>query len=262
MSLKMYQVDAFSNQLFGGNPAAVLVLHKWLSDEVMQSIASENNLSETAFLVPSSNGWDLRWFTPTVEVDFCGHATLAAAHILLTEYKEDGILKFSTRVGDLTVTARDGSYLLNLPSVCPEVLDELPVAIASLFSGCAKSFFKNFENYFVELEGEEQILSHKPNLTAMAELGHLGVVITAASEKYDFVSRYFAPGAGISEDPVTGSIHATLVPFWAKKLNKNDLTAFQASPRGGILTCQLQNDRVLIEGSAITYMKGEIYLPS
>lgn len=261
MMLKMFQVDAFSETVFGGNPAAVLLLEDWLPDQLMQSIANENNLAETAFVKPSGDHWALRWFTPTVEVNFCGHATLATAHILITEYDVPSPLCFSTRVGDLKVQALGNEYLLDLPCIEPEHLTQLPDSIAPLFRDNAVSHFKNFENVFIQLATERDVRAYQPDLNTLAQLGQVGVVITAAGETYDFVSRYFAPGAGIPEDPVTGSIHATLVPYWAERLGKTRLSAFQASPRGGILQCELQEHRVLIKGKAATFMKAEIYLP-
>lgn len=258
---KMFQVDAFSERVFGGNPAAVLVLDDWLPDSLMQAIAAENNLAETAFVKPAKAGWDLRWFTPTLEVDFCGHATLAAAHILVTEYSIAGTLSFSARVGQLKVDVLENGYLLDLPCIPPETLSQLPAAIAPLFRDLAVCHFRSFENIFVVLAGEEAIRGYQPDLNKLAELGPVGVVITAEGKDYDFVSRYFAPGAGIPEDPVTGSIHATLVPFWAARLGKTQLSAYQASVRGGHLVCELKENRVTIEGQAVTFMKAEITLP-
>lgn len=261
MYQKMFQVDAFSDRVFGGNPAAVLVLEDWLPDDVMQAIAAENNLAETAFLIQAEKSWNLRWFTPTVEVDFCGHATLAAAHILITEYGEAGPLAFSARVGQLNVEVIENGYLLDLPCVAPETLSQLPVNIKPLFTDLALSHFRNFENIFVELPDETAVRSYIPQLGVLAELGPVGLVITAKGDEYDFVSRYFAPGAGIPEDPVTGSIHATLVPFWSARLNKVKLSAYQASARGGHLLCELKENRVTIEGKAVTFMKAKINLP-
>lgn len=261
---KMFQVDSFSDQIFGGNPAAVLILDDWLPDNLMQSIAAENNLAETAFAKPSNDGWDLRWFTPTVEVDFCGHATLAAAHILVTEYGVSGPLSFFTPVGHLKVEVKDDGYLLNLPCIPPEEMTNLPEIISPIFNGQAIFWFRNFENIFVVLDGEDAVRAYRPDLHVLSELGSVGVVVTGqgVNSQYDFVSRYFAPGSGIPEDPVTGSIHATLVPFWAKKLGKNKLSAYQASRRGGHLICELEEERVLIEGKAVTFMKAEICIPT
>jgi len=264
MFLKMFQVDAFSDRVFGGNPAAVLVLGDWLSDNLMQSIAAENNLAETAFVKRAGDSWDLRWFTPTVEVDFCGHATLATAHVLVTEYGITGPLSFSARVGQLKVEVREDGYLLDLPCIPPEEMTQLPEIISPVFNGQAQYWFRNFENIFVVLSGEDAVRACQPDLHILAGLGPVGVVVTGQStgSQYDFVSRYFAPGAGIPEDPVTGSIHATLVPYWAEKLGKNKLSAWQASLRGGHLLCELKEDRVVIEGKAVTFMKADICIPA
>ena len=257
----MFQVDAFSNQIFKGNPAAVLILDNWLPDPTMQAIAEENNLSETAFACPNKNSWDLRWFTPTHEVEFCGHATLATAHILVTEYNTNGQMVFKTRVGQLRVTPKNESYQLDIPSFPPEQLGQFPAEIADIFGGIPAKPFRNFENIFAEFPDEKSVREFIPDLHKIALLGHNGLVITAAGENCDFVSRYFAPGAGIPEDPVTGSTHATLVPFWATKFEKAHLLAYQVSKRGGILECELSGDRVLITGNASTYMKATLHLP-
>ncbi|MDQ0329417.1 MULTISPECIES: PhzF family phenazine biosynthesis protein [Phyllobacteriaceae] len=256
----MFQVDAFSDRIFGGNPAAVLVLDDWLADAVMQSIAAENNLAETAFARPNGKGWDLRWFTPVHEVDFCGHATLATAHVLAAHLGVTGIMAFSTRVGELRVAPVEGGYQLDLPCFAPETLHELPATIAGPLEGVARAIFRNFENVFAELPDEAAVRAFVPDLPNIAKLGAQGLVITAKGQAHDFVSRYFAPGAGIPEDPVTGSIHATLVPHWADKLGKNRLSAFQASARGGHLLCELAGERVLITGKAVTFMEAEIHL--
>lgn len=262
MSLKMFQVDAFSDQVFSGNPAAVLILDDWLSDNLMQFIAAENNLAETAFARRTGQSWDLRWFTPMIEVDFCGHATLAAAHVLVTEYGVAGPLSFSTRVGHLKVEVTKDGYLLDLPCIPPEEMTHLPEIISPVFSELAVSWFRNFENIFVVMNGENAVRTYQPDMHALAGLGPVGVVVTGqgTNSQYDFVSRYFAPGAGIPEDPVTGSIHATLVPYWVEKLGKNKLSAWQASHRGGHLLCELKEGRVVIEGKAVTFMKADIFI--
>lgn len=256
----MFQVDAFSDRIFGGNPAAVLLVDDWLAESVMQSIAAENNLAETAFARPNGKGWDLRWFTPLHEVDFCGHATLATAHVLAVHHGVAGTMAFSTRVGELRVLPVDGGYQLDLPLFAPEPLHELPAAVAAPFETVSRAIFRNFENIFVELPDEAAVRAFVPDLANIAKLGVQGLVITARGKAHDFVSRYFAPGAGIPEDPVTGSIHATLVPYWAQKLGKRRLSAFQASARGGHLLCELAGERVLITGKAVTFMKAEIHL--
>lgn len=261
-ALRMYQVDAFTDRLFGGNPAAVLILDAWLSDDLMQAIASENNLAETAFACRTGDGWHLRWFTPTTEVDFCGHATLATAHVLAAHYGAEGEMAFETRVGTIRVSRSADGYVLDIPCFDPQPLVELPACIAPLFDRLDGSrFFRNFENIFVELADEASVRAFVPDLAQIAKLGPVGLVVTAKGTVYDFVARYFAPGAGIPEDPVTGSIHATLVPYWSGKLGKNRLHAYQASERGGELLCELKGDRVLLAGKAVTYMAADIYLP-
>jgi PhzF family phenazine biosynthesis protein len=257
----MYQVDAFADHVFGGNPAAVLVLDEWLTDAMMQNIAAENNLAETAFACANATGWDLRWFTPLHEVDFCGHATLATAHVLATECRIEGELVFATRVGELRVSRREDGYTLDIPSLPPRPIDDLPSALNTMFPYAGATPFRNFENIFVELSGERAVRDFVPDLATIATLHPLGLAVTGKGDRHDFVSRYFAPGAGIPEDPVTGSTHATLVPYWAKKLGKLSLSAFQCSRRGGHLGCELRGDRVLLTGRAATFMKAEIRLP-
>jgi PhzF family phenazine biosynthesis protein len=265
----MYQVDAFSDRVFGGNPAAVLILDRWLPDPVMQAIAAENNLAETAFACPNETGWSLRWFTPTVEVDFCGHGTLATAHVLASCYRARGSMAFSTRAGELRVSPAEDGYCLDIPCIAPQPLAELPESVRSLFTATGEikergkgrgQWFRTAKNIFVELADEMSVRTFVADFNQIAKLGSIGLAITAKGDTHDFVSRFFHPGEGIPEDPVTGSIHATLVPHWAKKLGKNTLSAFQASTRGGHLLCELAGDRVLIQGKAITFMKAEIYL--
>lgn len=258
----MYQVDAFAERAFQGNPAAVLILEDWLSDDVMRAIANENNLAETAFARPNGENWDLRWFTPVHEADFCGHATLATAHVLAAEHNVPGDMAFATRVGELRVSQREGAYQLELPCFPPQPLGgKLMHALQEIFPLGSVSSFRNFENLFVELVDEASVRSFVPDLLRIGTLHPLGLVITAPGRAHDFVSRYFVPGAGIPEDPVTGSTHATLVPYWSEKLGKTHLSAFQCSQRGGHLLCDLAGDRVLIAGRAKTFMKAEIYLP-
>jgi PhzF family phenazine biosynthesis protein len=263
--MRMYQVDAFTDQLFAGNPAAVLVLEKWLSDALMLAITQENNLAETAFVKCREDGtWDLRWFAPAHEVNFCGHATLAAAHILFTKLGASAEIVFHTLVGELRVTKEEHGYRLDLPRLSPEALERLPNEIADIFPAPPVSIFRNFENIFVDLGSSEAVRDFVPDLAAISKLGPIGVAITgvdADDAPADFVSRYFAPGAGIPEDPVTGSIHATLVPYWAAKLGRDRLMAFQASVRGGWLDCELTNERVLLSSNAVTFMETTIFLP-
>lgn len=264
--MQMFQVDAFTDQLFAGNPAAVLIVEDWLPDDLMQSIASENNLAETAFARPNPSAaklaqkacWDLRWFTPTHEVNFCGHASLATAHVLATEHGVHTDMQFETRVGTLHVRQSDTGYQLDVPAFPPERLEAFPTEIANVFGTTPALPFKNFENIFAELPNEHAVRNFVPDLHTIAQLGTTGLVITARGSEHDFVSRYFVPGAGIPEDPVTGSIHATLVPYWADKLGKTHMRAFQASVRGGLLLCELAGDRVLISGHAVTFMEARL----
>lgn len=263
--MRMYQVDAFTEQLFAGNPAAVLVLEDWLSDDLMLAIAQENNLAETAFVKPRQDGaWDLRWFAPAHEVDFCGHATLATAYILFTKQGADSDLIFHTRVGELRVSKGARGYRLDIPRLAPEAIESLPHEIADIFSVPPVGMFRNFENIFVDLGSADGVRKFVPDLTAISRLGSVGLVVTgvdAGNSPADFVSRYFAPGAGFPEDAVTGSIHATLVPCWAAKLGRDRLTGFQASARGGWLDCELTGERVLLSGNAVTFMEAAIFIP-
>ena len=258
---KMYQVDAFTDRLFAGNPAAVLVLDEPLDAELMQAIAGENNLSETAFAVRQADGFQLRWFTPTHEAQFCGHATLATAHVLMAELEEPGPLSFHTQVGVLNVDREEAGYALSLPNYPPEPFGSSPDWLEPLFGAGAVEAFRNFENMFVVLASEEEVLAFQPDMAALAGTYGIDLCVTAPGNSADFVSRYFAPGAGIPEDPVTGSTHATLVPYWTAKLGKSRLTARQCSARGGDLMCELTGDRVILFGDAVTYLRGEISLP-
>ncbi|MBK4216669.1 PhzF family phenazine biosynthesis protein [Paracoccus caeni] len=263
--MRMYQVDAFTDRLFKGNPAAVLILQDWLPDELMLAIAQENNLAETAFAKVQPDGsWALRWFTPAYEVDFCGHATLATAHILFTTTDAVSPIIFHTRVGELGVSRSEGGYHLDLPRLSPEALDALPEDIIGLFTHPPVHIFRNFENLFADLGSAEAVIQFVPDFAVIGRLGPIGLVITGQEghgAKADFVSRYFAPGAGIPEDPVTGSIHATLVPYWAARLGRPKLVAYQASARGGWLDCELTDDRVVLGGHAVTFMEATISLP-
>ena len=262
---EMFQVDAFADRLFTGNPAAVLILDDWLPDATLLAIAMENNLAETAFARPRGAGhWDLRWFTPVHEVDFCGHATLATAHVLAAHHGVTGALTFATRVGRITVTQADGLYRLDLPAFAPEPLDALPPDLAGILPEAPVTLFRNFENVFADLGSEAAVRAFVPDLARIARLGTQGLVVTGQGDGLsgaDFVSRYFAPGAGIPEDPVTGSIHATLVPYWAARLGRGALRAYQASTRGGWLTCHDHGDRVHVAGAAQTFMRATITLP-
>lgn len=263
--MRMYQVDAFTDQLFAGNPAAVLVLDEWLPDDLMLAIARENNLAETAFAKPGCDGtWELRWFAPAQEVDFCGHATLATAHVLFTTFAQTNTLVFHTRIGELRVSKDIDEYRLDIPRLDPELIDSLPHKISGIFPSPPVAIFRNFENVFADLGSADAVRGFVPDMAAITQLGPVGLVVTGREVNEvpaDFVSRYFAPGAGIPEDPVTGSIHATLVPYWSEILGRDKVVAYQASSRGGWLSCELVGDRVYLRGNAVTYMEATIRLP-
>jgi len=256
--MKLYIVDAFAERLFTGNPAAVCPLRKWLPDAVMQKIAFENNLAETAFVVKETDSYRIRWFTPTVEVDLCGHATLAAAHVLFNHLGyEANELTFNSRSGLLKVT-RDGLYLtLNFPADDLKQTD-LTERFSNCFSIHPIAVYRGNTDYMLIYDSQSSIENIIPYYEAIAQLDARGVIITAPGEDADFVSRFFAPQSGINEDPVTGSAHTSLAPYWAEQLNKTKLTAFQLSQRGGALICEIKGDRVYISGRAITYLTGEI----
>jgi len=257
MKIKQYQVDAFASRAFEGNPAAVCPLQSWLDDGLMQSIAEENNLSETAFFVPSAQGYQLRWFTPAREVDLCGHATLATAHVIfdILGYTKQTIT-FATRSGELTVRKKGRQLQMDFPAsppapcATPEVLAKAlghqPVEVLAA------------EDYIAVFDSEATIRAIQPDLSLLSQLDLRCVVITAPGTEFDFVSRCFGPKYGIPEDPVTGSTHCELAPYWARRLGKTVLSARQVSKRGGTLTCELQADRVLLTGSAVTVMETEM----
>ena len=261
-ALTMYQVDAFSDRVLAGNAAAIIITDSWLPDHLMQAIAEENNLAETAFCCIEPGGWRIRWFTPAVEVDFCGHATIAAAHVLNAELGLASPIWFQSRVGPLRVDREKNLYVLDAPCIEPESIGRLPSPVEELISAIAIQRFRNFENFFVEVIDEDRLRSFVPDLQAIASLGSRDLAITAPGKNFDFVTRYFAPGAGIPEDPVTGSIHATLAPYWAPRLGKTRFRAFQASARGGIVICEHRGDRVRISGSAVTFMTATIFVPA
>ncbi|MFQ5971627.1 MAG: PhzF family phenazine biosynthesis protein [Alphaproteobacteria bacterium] len=254
----MYQIDAFTNRVFGGNPAAVCPLEAWLPDGVLQSIAAENNLSETAFFVSSGGDFDLRWFTPTVEVDLCGHATLAAACLITRRLEpERSEVRFHTRAaGRLDVRDDDDLLIMDFPAL-PPAPATVPDALAQAFGGQSVEMFAAVKNMAV-LADEAAVRDFAPDFEAIAGAGGDGLIVTAPGEDCDFVSRYFAPHAGIPEDPVTGSAHCTLAPYWAGRLGKNDLHARQVSKRGGEVRCRVRGDRVDIAGHAVEYMNGVI----
>jgi PhzF family phenazine biosynthesis protein len=260
MNLKMYQVDAFTDKLFAGNPAAVCPLDYWLPDNTLQSIAMENNLAETAFYVLEKDSYRIRWFTPTVEVDLCGHATLATAFVLFhhENYTADKIV-FNSRSGPLTVTKKDSLLSLNFPVDTLTEVDSIATLEQALGTPSIKTY-KGKTDYMLVFENETQIKRMVPDFKLLATVKARGVVVTAKGDSTDFVSRFFGPQSGIDEDPVTGSAHTSLTPYWSNILKKKDLTALQLSPRGGKLWCTLAEDRVIISGTAKLYLTGTIYL--
>jgi len=255
----LYQIDAFAGRLFAGNPAAVCPLEEWLSDEVMQAIGAENNLSETAFLVRRGEGYDLRWFTPEVEVDLCGHATLASAFVVFQYLEpERSEVRFQTRSGQLVVRREDDLLVMDFPSREPARCAMNPALAEAL--GAAPVELWESRDYMALYETEEQVRGLRPNMNALARVGHFAVIVTAPGREADFVSRFFAPAGGIAEDPVTGSAHCTLVPYWARRLGKTRLHARQVSARGGELCCEHRGERVTIAGRAVRYLEGAIFL--
>ncbi len=259
--MKIFQVDAFAENVFAGNPAAVVPLDQWLDDSVMQNIAMENNLAETAFIVQSGEGFHIRWFTPAVEVDLCGHATLATAHVLFNHLNFPGdIIKFfSHHSGVLNVYRQGELLILDFPSDKFESIQPTE-AMEKSFNIKPKEYFRGKTNFMFVFENEEAVLRAVPDLPVIRTLPLQGVIITALGSQVDFVSRYFAPAAGIDEDPVTGSAHTTLIPFWAKRLGREALSAIQLSKRKGLLACKDLGERVLISGKAKTYMIGDIFV--
>jgi len=260
MKLPVFQVDAFAEELFQGNPAAVVPLTEWLSDETMQAIALENNLSETAFFVPTQAGFEIRWFTPKAEVDLCGHATLATAYVIFNEaaYPRNTI-SFGSRSGELTVSKKGDLLELNFPVDEIRPIEE-PTSLTQALGKKPSACYMGKTDFLMIYETEKDIEQLKPDFGTLAQTGARGIIATAPGNEVDFVSRFFAPGVGIDEDPVTGSAHTTLMPYWTEKLGKTDLSARQISARGGQLQCSLQGDRVLIAGKAKTYLRGEIFL--
>jgi len=261
MKLPVYKVDAFTDKLFGGNPAAVCPLEHWLSDSLMQSLATENNLAETVFFVRNNGRYDIRWFTPATEVKLCGHATLASAHIMFTElgYTND-VIEFNSLSGVLRVKRlEDRKIQLDFPANLPEATNNIP---DPLFAGLGienAPVFKSFD-YMVVLPTQKDVESLTPDFKTLAKVNARGVIATAPGDEADFVSRCFFPQSGIDEDPVTGSAHTITVPYWAGHLGKTRLKAIQLSKRKGYLDCELQGDRVFMSGNAVTYMKGEYYV--
>lgn len=260
MKIRQYQVDAFAQRVFEGNPAAVCPLDRWPDDCLLQAIAEENNLAETAFFVPSAKGFHLRWFTPLREVDLCGHATLASAHVLFEILGYDRpAITFETRSGDLTVERRGSLLAMDFPALRPrpcaapvaliEALGQRPIEVLAA------------DDYIAVFDSEAVIRALSPDQTRLRALDLRGVAVTAPGEQVDFVSRFFAPKYGIPEDPVTGSAHCELTPYWATKLNKARLRARQVSRRGGDIACELRGDRVTLAGRAALFMDAEIHVP-
>jgi PhzF family phenazine biosynthesis protein len=260
MKLTLYQVDAFAEKVFTGNPAAVIPLDQWIDDALMQQLAMENNLAETVFFVKNGNDFDIRWFTPEVEINLCGHATLASAWVLYNVLGYDKpTITFHSKSGPLYIS-RDGDHiLLDFPSWKPERIDDYPAELLQSLGNPEIAGVYKYRDYLVELMNEDAVLACKPDFSLMKKAGGM-VIITAPGKHVDFVSRFFAPTAGIDEDPVTGSAHSQLIPFWSDKLDQKKLQAKQLSKRGGTLVCEQKGDRVIMGGRCIFYMKGEIVL--
>ena len=261
MSTRIVQVDAFTDRPFGGNPAAVCLLSAAADAGWMQNVAREMNLSETAFLVPCTDGFQLRWFTPAVEVDLCGHATLASAHVLWEEGRlpAGSQARFHSRSGLLLADQRGEWIELDFPATLAQP-SEAPADLLPSLGAAAVSICRNKFDYLVEVASEAEVLGLAPNFSAMRTLGVRGVIVTARASRpgFDFVSRFFAPGAGVDEDPVTGSAHCSLGPYWASRLGKSEFLAYQASARGGVVRVRVSGDRVLLGGQAVTVLRGEL----
>jgi len=257
MKLSIYQIDAFANKPFEGNPAAICPLQNWLPDEVMQLIAQENNLSETAFFVQIEHGFHIRWFTPVAEVDLCGHATLASAYVIFTFLGfGENVINFESKSGLLKVEQNDGLLVMDFPSQ-PPIPCSIPEDIIKAFKNTPVECLKS-EDYIVVFRNEDEVASAQPDFSALSKLDLRGVAITAKSNKYDFVARFFAPKYGINEDPVTGSAYTQLLPYWSNILGVTKLHAKQVSSRGGEVFCEAIGNRVNIAGKAVKYLVGEI----
>lgn len=257
MKLAIYQIDAFAEKPFEGNPAAVVPLDVWLPDSIMQAIAAENNLAETAFFVRSQHGYHIRWFTPNSEVSLCGHATLASAFVLfnLLGYQQP-VVSFESLSGELRVTQADGLLTLDFPIQPPQACHTPEPLIRGL--GKAPLACLKHDDYVAVFENEKDVLAIRPDYDALQQLDLRGVIVTAPSSEFDFIARFFAPKLGVPEDPVTGSAYTQLIPYWSDKLGKSRLQAKQVSARGGKLGCERKGERVLISGRAVTYMMGSI----
>lgn len=260
MTYKIYQVDAFTDKLFGGNPAAVVPLEKWISEDLMQKIASENNLSETAFYVKDNDHFEIRWFTPVAEVSLCGHATLGSAFVIFNceGFEGNEIVFYSYRSGELKVT-KNGDWL-DLTFPADEIREvEITPDLEGCFDKKPKAAFKGKTDYMLVFENENEIRNIKPHLDKISKFAR-GVIITSKGDSADFVSRFFAPQVGVNEDPVTGSAHTTLIPYWSKELGKDELIAEQLSNRKGYLKCKNLDGKVMISGQGKLYLKGEIFI--
>lgn len=261
MELALYQVDAFATGVFKGNPAAIIPLEQWLPDETLQAIAMENNLSETAYMVPAERGYALRWFTPEVEVDLCGHATLAAAHVLFHHLEEAGdLVCFQTRSGELRVSRSARGLTLDFPAA-QLVATEVDAAVSKALGATATravTASSNAHSVVYVFDTHAQVAALTPNFAALLAASEYAVIATAPGENCDFVSRFFGPGVGINEDPVTGSAHCSLVPYWSERLGLTNMLAKQISTRGGDLSCEIREGRVFMTGTGITYMIGTI----
>jgi PhzF family phenazine biosynthesis protein len=265
MRIPFAQVDAFTTEPFAGNPAAVMPLAEWLPDATLQAIAAENNLSETAFIVPAQGGdaeFELRWFTPAVEVVMCGHATLASGHVVLSSDRNRERVRFRTRQAGVLEVARQGAgYALTLPAWAPEPRP-LPDIVAALgLEQVVETLWHPHRYALVVVEDAATVMGLEPDFRRLAADGDVLTVVSAPGTDTDIVSRCFVPGGGIDEDPVTGSAHAVLMPYWAERLGRNEITAFQASRRGGRLTCRLEGDRVVLGGACVTVIEGNFLLP-
>ncbi len=263
MKIPIYQVDAFTSAVFSGNPAAVCLLDEWIDDSYLQSIAAENNLSETAYLVQNENGFDLRWFTPKTEVSLCGHATLASAFVqFFCRNSTADAIRFQTREsGQLVVTKKGGVLEMDFPTR-PTFSRVMPEGLKEALGVTPQSVYGSAEDLMVVLENEQAVIDVQPDFAALRQLDCRGIIITAKADRCDFVSRFFAPRVGVPEDPVTGSAHCVLIPYWSSVLNKKKLHALQVSKRGGELFCALAGQRVKISGKAALYLEGTITLPA
>ncbi len=259
MKVSLYQVDAFTEQVFKGNPAAVCPLDEWLPDDLLYQIAAENNLSETAFFVPTEQGYHLRWFTPTTEVDLCGHATLATAHVIATELdKNTTEIVFESKSGVLKVSCDEGRYTLDFPARPPSAFDGVSMVEEAI--GIRPQATYKSTKLMAVLDDEESVLAVEPNFDKVAVLPGDGLIITSTSRDYDYVARYFGPHCGIPEDPVTGSAHVVCAPYWKDQLGKTKMIAKQISKRGGVIEVEDCGERILLTGTAVLYLKGTIYL--